>query len=716
MRRIFAVGAGLTAGLLVLIMVGCASTSSPSAVTAPAPPRAAKQPHVTTLHGEQRVDEYHWLREKTNAAMLAHLRAENAYTKAVLKPATALRKRLFAEMRSHLQETDTSVPYRKGDWLYYHRTEKGRQYAVHCRKRSLDAPENVILDLNRLARGEKFLALGEGEVSDDGHLLAYTLDRTGFREYALRVKDLRTGRLLADRAEGVSSVAWAADNRTLFYTTEDSAKRSHRLWRKPLGGTPVLVLEEPDERFELSVERTRSGEFLLLIADSHTQNEIRFLPAAHPEGEWRVIEPRAPELEYSVDHSGESFYLLVNDRGRNSRLVRAPVAIPGRAQWEELIAHRDDVLLTHLDCFATHYVVFELENALPHIRVAEIVGGRSQRISFAEPIYDVNPEANEVFAATNYRYAYESFVTPDSVYDYDFATGQSALLKREEVPGGYDATHYVAERIYAPAPDGRRVPISLVRRRDTPVNGSAPLLLGGYGAYGIWETASFNPARLSLLDRGAIIALAHIRGGADLGKGWHDEGRMRRKRNTFTDFIAAADQLVAAGYTRRDLLAIEGGSAGGLLIGASLNLRPDLCGAALLHVPFVDVINTMLDEELPLTVGEFEEWGNPKIREDYEYIRSYSPYDNLQAVRYPAIMVTTSLNDSQVMYWEPAKYVARLRTLKTDDQPLLLDINLAGGHGGSSGRYDRLRERARDYAFLLWCWERAGGMPGNRYP
>lgn len=685
-------------------MVGCVTSSHRSDPAPADPPRAAVKPHVTELHGERRVDDYHWLREKTNREVLAHLKAENAHTKSLLKPTAALQKRLFAEMRSHIRETDTSVPYRKGDWLYYHRTEKGKQYAIHCRKRDADAPEQVMLDLNRLARGGKFLSLGEGEVSDDGHRLAYTLDRTGFREYTLRVKDLRTGKLLPDRVENVASVAWAADNRTLFYTTEDHAKRSHRLWRKPLGGAPVLVFEEPDERFELAVERTRSGAFLLLVADSHTQSEIHFLSADQPTGEWRLIEPRAPELEYSVDHSGSQFYLLANDRGRNFRLVRAPVDAPGRANWSELIPHRDEVLLTHLDCFATHYVVLELENALPHIRVTEIVSGDASRISFDEPVYDVNPEANEVFAATNFRYAYESFITPDSVFDYDFATGQSTLRKREEVPGGYDASRYVAERCYATAPDGKRVPISLVRRRDTPVDGSAPLLLGGYGAYGIWETANFNPIRLSLLNRGAIIALAHIRGGADLGKAWHDDGRMRNKRNTFTDYIAAADFLVRERYTRRELLAIEGGSAGGLLIGATLNLRPDLCGAAVLHVPFVDVINTMLDEELPLTVGEFEEWGNPKVKEDYDYIRTYSPYDNLQSANYPAILVTTSLNDSQVMYWEPAKYVAKLRALKTDTHPLLLDINLAGGHGGSSGRYDRLKERARDYAFLLWRW------------
>jgi oligopeptidase B len=704
MRLPRALLSGLFAGVLAITMAGCSSISSRSSVSTP--PRAEARPHVATLHGEQRVDDYFWLREKTNRAVLDYLKAENAYTKAMLKPTAKLQKRLFTEMRSHLQETDDSVPFRYRGWWYYSRTVKGQQYPIHCRKQgSLDAPEQVILDLNVLARGEKFLALGEAEPSDDGWLLAYTLDRTGFREYSLRVKDLRTGKLLPVRAERVDSVAWSSDGQTLFYVTEDDAKRPYRLWRRALDGQPELIFEEKDERFELAVDRSRSGRFIFLISDSHTQTEFRFLPADNPTGDWRVVAPRSPDHEYTVDHSDDYFYLVTNDRGRNYRLVRAPIADPSQAKWEELTAHDPEVMLTGLECFEKYLVVEQITGARPQFLVREISTGSSHHIAFAEPAFDAAAGDNHEFDTTTFRYTYDSFVTPHSTYDYDMAKHTSQLLKRQPVPN-YDPALYTAERITATAPDGKQVPISLVRRKDTPTNGTAPCLLYGYGAYGIWEFASFDPKRLCLLDRGAIFAIAHIRGGADLGKPWHDDGRMMHKRNTFTDFIAAADHLVTTGYTRRDRLAIEGGSAGGLLIGATLNLRPDVCGAALLHVPFVDVINTMLDEELPLTVGEFEEWGNPKLKAEYDYLRTYSPYENLHRADYPAMLVLTSLNDSQVMYWEPAKYVARLRTLRTDAQPFLLEINLAGGHGGHSGRYDRLKERARDYAFLLWQWGR----------
>jgi oligopeptidase B len=681
-------------------------------------PVAQVIPHPTTLHGETRADDYFWLREKTRPAVRAYLKAENAHTRAVLAPTTALRKRLYREMLSHIQETDASVPYRYRGWWYYSRITQGQQYPVYARKPGhLAAPEEVLLDLNALARGQKFLALGEAEASDDGGRLAYTLDRTGFREYSLRVKDLRSGKLLPARAEHVDSLAWAADNRTLFYVTEDDAKRPHRLWRRRLGqARATLVYEERDERFELAVDRSRSTQFLFLISDSHTQTEIRFLPADQPEGQWRLIAPRQPDHEYAVDHSGAFFYLLTNDRGRNFRLVQTPIASPQPEHWREVIPHRADVLLTGLDCFARHLVVEEMAQARPQFLVTEIASGSSHRIAFSEPAYDVSEGDNHEFDTNNFRYGYESFLTPDSTFDYDLDRRESRLLKRQPVPGGYDPARYVAERLEATAPDGVRVPISLVRRRDTPRDGSAPLLLNGYGAYGVAELASFDPKRLSLLDRGVVVALAHVRGGSDLGQPWHDAGRMLNKRNTFTDFIAVADHLVRQRYTCRKRLAIEGGSAGGLLIGAVLNLRPDLCGAALLHVPFVDVINTMLDEELPLTVGEFEEWGNPKIQAEYDYLRTYSPYDNLRATRYPAMWVTTSLNDSQVMYWEPAKYVAKLRTLQTRAQPLLFKIDLTSGHGGPSGRYDRFTERALDYAFLLWQWgwSDAPGAPARK--
>jgi oligopeptidase B len=670
------------------------------------PPRAAVQPHVTTLHGSMRTDDYFWLREKTNAAVLGYLKAENAYTKAMMKPTEKLQKKLFAEMRSHLQETDDSVPFLYRGWWYYSRTVQGQQYPIHCRKHgSLDAPEEILLNLNTLARGEKFLALGEAEPSDDGWLLAYTIDTTGFREYSLRVKDLRTSKLLPVRAEHVDSVAWSGDGRTLFYVTEDDAKRPYRLWRRPLDGQAELVYEEKDERFELAVDRSRSGRFLFLISDSHTQTEIRYLAADTPTGTWRMVAPRSPDHEYSVDHSGDYFYIISNDQGRNYRLVRVPISDPSPAHWEQILAHNPAVMLTGLECFANYLVIEQITDARPQFLIRDLASGDSHSIAFDERAFDASAGDNHEFDTPTFRYTYDSFLTPASTYDYDMSARTSKLLKQQPVPG-YDRSLYTTERIRATAPDGKQIPISLVRRKDTPTNGTAPCLLYGYGAYGIWEFAGFDPKRLCLLDRGAIYAIAHIRGGADCGKPWHDDGRMMHKRNTFTDFIAAADHLVSAGYTKRDLLGIEGGSAGGLLIGATLNLRPDVSGAALLHVPFVDVINTMLDEELPLTVGEFEEWGNPKVKAEYDYIATYSPYDNLRRAAYPAMLVTTSLNDSQVMYWEPAKYTAKLRTVRTDDQPFLLEINMAGGHGGHSGRYDRLKERARDYAFLLWRWGR----------
>jgi oligopeptidase B len=688
---------------------GSKSGQAASKSATPQPPVAKQIPHIMELHGEHRVDPYHWLRQRTNPAVLALLKAENAYTDAVLKPTQKFQAALYKEMLSHIQETDTTVPYRMDGWLYYSRTEKGKQYPVHCRKRpEPGAKENIILDLNQLARGHKFLALGVAEVSDDGHLLAYSLDYTGFRQYTLFVKDLRTGKLLPDRAEKVGSVTWAAtptqSRGTLFYTVEDEAKRQYRLYRHELGAKPdrdTLVFEEKDEMFDIGVGRTRSKEFLLAASESKTTSEVRYLRADNPAGEWKVIAPREPDHEYDVDHGGDRFYIRSNKGGRNFRLVTAPVAEPSPRNWEVLVPHRPTVMLAGVEVFRNHCVLLEREGGLPHLRVTELATGRTRRVEMPEPVYDAYPAENEEFDSTTLRFTYESLATPRSTFDHDMERGVSSLLKRQEVPGGFNADNFVTERAHATAPDGTKVPISLVMRKGVRRDGSAPLLLDGYGAYGIPNDVGFSSARLALLDRGVIFAIAHIRGGGELGKPWHDAGRMMNKKNTFTDFIACADHLVAEKFTSRDRLVIEGGSAGGLLMGAVLNLRPDLCNAAVLHVPFVDVINTMLDESLPLTVTEFEEWGNPKKKDEYDYLRSYCPYSNLRAAAYPAMLVKTSLDDSQVMYWEPAKYVAKLRTLKTGTNPLLFKVNLAAGHGGSSGRYDHLKEVALDYAFVL---------------
>ncbi len=670
---------------------------------APVPPVAKKVPHLLELHGDLRVDNYFWLREKTNAAVTAYLKAENAYTDAVLKPTEKFQAALYKEMVARIKETDVTVPHRMGEWLYYSRTEKGKQYPIYCRKLPVPgSKEIVILDLNQLGKGKKYIALGTSDVSDDGNLLAYTLDFTGFRQYTLFVKDLRTGKLLADRVEKVGSVTWTADNRTLFYTIEDEAKRQYRLYRHALGAKKdALIYEEKDELFDIGVGRTRSKEFLICASDSKTSSEVRYVRAAAPEGEWKMISPREPEHEYDVDHHGDKFYIRSNKGGRNFRLVSAPVSDPSQKNWEVIVPHRPKVMLAGMEFFKNHYALLEREDGLPHLRVTDMRTGNTQRIEMPEQVYDVGPMDNEEFDTTVLRYSYESLSTPRSVFDYDMEQHTSSLLKRQEVLGTFRPEDYQTERLQATARDGVKVPISVVYRKGARRDGSAPLLLDGYGAYGIPNDVGFSSSRLSLLDRGFIFAIAHIRGGGEFGKPWHDDGRMMKKKNTFTDFVDCAEFLISEKFTSRDRLVIMGGSAGGLLMGSVLNMRPDLCHAAVMQVPFVDLINTMYDESLPLTVTEFEEWGNPKKKDEYDYLKAYCPYSNLHATAYPAMLVKTSLNDSQVMYWEPAKYVAKLRTLKTDANPLLLDVNMAAGHGGASGRYDYLKEIALDYAFML---------------
>lgn len=683
----------------------------------PTPPVARTVPVTTTLHGETRVDPYAWLREKDAPEVRAYLEAENAYTEAVLAPLASLREQLYAEMLSHIKQTDLSVPYPDRGYWYYSRTEEGMQYPFFCRRKgTMDAPEEVILDLNALAEGQPFLAVGAAAVSDDGRWLAYSTDTTGFRQYTLQIKDLERDEILPWRAERVGSVAWANDNTTLFYTVEDEqTKRQHRLLRHTRGATGEdLVFEEPDELFHISVARTRNRRLLVLTISSHTTSECRIADAAAP-GEWRTVEPRRHEHEYYVDARDDEVLVRTNDRGRNFRLMRAPLATPGSAHWREVIPHREDVMLEDADAFAAHIVVTERAGGLPRLRVLDAASGEAHAIAFPEPAYSLGPEQNAEYDTTRFRYAYQSFVTPQSVFEYDLVTREQVLLKQTEVPG-YEAARYRSERLHATAADGTHIPISLVYRLgegDEAPQRPGPLLLNGYGSYGYPLPVTFSAARLALLDRGVAFAIAHIRGGGELGKPWHDAGRMARKMNTFTDFIAAAEHLIAAGWTTPAQLAITGGSAGGLLMGAVVNLRPELFRAVVSHVPFVDVLNTMLDASLPLTVGEYEEWGNPNLPGEYAWIRAYCPYTNLRAGTYPAMLVRTALNDSQVMYWEPAKYVARLRTLQQGEAPILLETNMGAGHGGASGRYDYLKEIALDYAFLLWQLGRAVRTAGD---
>jgi len=612
-------------------------------------------------------------------------------------------------MLSHIKETDVSVPFRDRGWFYYVRTMEGRQYPIHCRRLATGTkfdesqPEEIVLDVNQLAEGQPFMAVGGMTVSPDGFKLAYSTDNTGFRQYVLAVKDLRTGQLLPDHAEKTGSVVWANDNKTLFYTVEDSAKRQYRLYRHAAGtaGPDDLVFEERDERFDLSVFKSRSKAYLFLISGSHTTTEVRYLLADQPHAEWKVLAPRRQEIEYYPDHHGEFFYLRVNDTGRNFRLVKAPVSDPQSSNWREVISHRASVMLEDIDFFKDFSVAQERENGLPQITITDLASGKSRRLKFPEPAYTAGADVNKEFDTIKFRYNYQSFITPTSVFEYDVTSGATLLLKEKEVPGGYDRTRYRVERLSAPAPDGVQIPISVVYLKDTKLDGQAPLYLYGYGAYGLSMDIGFDSNLFSLVDRGVVCAVAHIRGGGDLGKLWHDGGRMLHKKNTFTDFIASGEYLLTHGHGAKDRLVIEGGSAGGLLVGAVVNMRPDLFRAAVTKVPFVDVINTMLDESLPLTVGEFEEWGNPKVRSDFDYMYSYSPYDNLTARAYPNLLVKTSFNDSQVMYWEPAKYVAKMRALRTDQNTLLLKTNMGAGHGGASGRYDHLKETALDFAFVL---------------
>jgi len=669
----------------------------------PPPPLASRRPRVFELHGERFEDPYYWLRDRDDPAVRAYLEAENAYADQVLAPTRSLQESLYQEMLGRIKQTDVSVPYRDGGHWYYVRTEEGKQYPIYCRKRgTLEAPEELLLDLNVMAVGHPFMALGALAVSDDGRLLAYSTDVTGYREFTLVVRDLETGEQVAGPIEKCGSVAWAADNRTFFHAVEDDAKRFYRIWRHELGGERELVYEEADARFRVGVERTRSRRFLLLQSDSHTTSEIRFLPATAPRAPARLLVERVAERELEADDLGDGWLLRVNDTGPNFRVVRLGEDDFAPADWVEVLPHRDDVMIEGVDTFAGHWVAWEREAGLVKIRISPRAGGAARSVEFPEPVYEAGPGANAEWDTGKLRYEYESPTTPHSVYDYDVASGVGTLLKRREVLGGFDPARYGCERLSVPAPDGTPVPVSVVFRREPPGEGPAPMLLTGYGAYGIPFPVGFSSNRLSLLDRGVTVAIAHVRGGGELGRRWHDAGRMAAKMNSFTDFIAVAEALITARRTGPERLVIEGGSAGGLLMGAVTNLRPELFTAVIAQVPFVDVINTMLDASLPLTVGEYEEWGNPALPEQFAWIRPYCPYTNLARRAYPAMLVRTSLNDSQVMYWEPAKYVARLRTLKTDANELLLVTNMRAGHGGASGRYDRLREVALDYAFALW--------------
>jgi len=656
-------------------------------------------------HGETRIDHYYWLRDRENPDVLAYLEAENRHTAAVMQHTEQLQEGLFQEMRSRIKEDDLSVPEPLGHFFYYTRTEFGRQYRIFCRKReSLDAAEEVLLDQNLLGEGSDYLRVGTMQVSPDHRLLAFTVDTTGAEEFTLFIKDLATGRLLPDRLSGCAQMlAWANDSKTLFYAVLDSTRRPWQLLRHQLGScqdADVLLHSEFDASFYLDISRTRSGRYLLLDLSSHSASEVWFVDADHPEEPFRVLQPRQAGLEYSVTHHGDRFFITTNDGAPNFRLVQASVQNPGREYWAPVLPYRPEVKLDGSEAFRDHLVVYERERGLVQVRILDLVGGSDHLIQFPEPVYTIHPHGNPEFNTSRFRFTYTSLITPNSVVDYDLARHAWTVLKQTEVRG-YDPTRYRSERLFAQASDGALIPISLVYRAPLEPNGARPLFLSGYGAYGLSYDPAFSPHTLSLVDRGFVVAIAHVRGGEELGRQWYEAGRRFNKQRSFTDFIASAEYLIAEGYTSPDRLVISGGSAGGLLIGAVVNLRPELFRVVLAEVPFVDVVNTMLDASLPLTVIEYDEWGNPADPDAYTYIRSYSPYDNVSAKAYPHMLVTAGLNDPRVAYWEPAKWTAKLRATKTDQNRLLLRTNMGAGHGGASGRYNLLREIAFKYAFIL---------------
>jgi oligopeptidase B len=674
----------------------------PALDTTPVPPLAEMRPHETRIHGETRTDEFHWLRDKNAADVEAYLRAENAYAEAVLAPTEPLRAALYDEMLGHIKQTDLSVPYRLGAYFYYSRTEEGKQYPIHARKReSLDAPEEITLDLNALAEGHPFLGLGSYEVSDDGTLLAYALDVTGYRQYTLAIKDLATGELRAEGIERVTSVAWASDGATLFFTTEDDvSKRRDRFWRMTLGGEPELVYVEADEKFDIAATRSRDRAFVFLASFSKSTTHWQAIRADRPASALENIVPRSEGHRASVEHAGDRFLILTNRGAEDFRLVAAPDASPGEAHWREIVPEREGVHLEDVEVFERHAVLRGRTGGFASLEVLDLASERLEAVELPEAVRSVYPNANPEFATDRFRFTYTSLLTPATVFDLDLTTRERTLLKETEVPG-YERERYVCELRHAVASDGTRIPISVVSRADVPRDGTAPLLLYGYGSYGISMDPAFSAARLALLDRGVTFAIGHVRGGGELGEAWRTSGHLGKKLNTFTDFIAVAEALLRDGYAAPGRLAIQGGSAGGLLVGAVSNMRPDLFAAVVSQVPFVDVVNTMLDASLPLTTSEYLEWGDPNVASDYAYMMRYSPYDNVRAQAYPATLVKTSLNDSQVPYWEGAKLTARLRRANTGSRPILLVTDFGAGHGGPSGRYDYLRDVAGVYAFVL---------------
>ena len=671
------------------------------------PPMAAVESVELEMHGDVRVDDYYWLRDRENPEVIAYLEAENAYTESVLLETQDLQEALFEEIKGRIKEDDTSPPYFKDGYWYFTRYVEGGAYPIYSRKKeSLDAPEQIMLDVNEMAEGHEYFNVSGREVSANQQILAFAEDAQGRRIYTIKFKNLETGALYEEEIPGsTGNMAWANDNKTLFYTRQDlNTLRWNQIYKHVLGTDPSedeLIYEETESTFYTFVYKTKSEDYLIIGSTQTLSTEYQFLDANTPEGAFQVIQPRERNLEYSVDHFGEHFYIRTNLDAQNFRLMRTPVSATAKSNWEEVIPHREDVLLESFEIFRDYLVVRERKNGLIDLRVRPWSGEEEHYIAFDEPAYVAYVSNNPEFDTNLFRFVYTSMTTPQSTYDYDMDTKERTLIKQQEVLGDFSSDNYITKRLFAEARDGVDVPISLVYHKDTEINGGTPLLLYAYGSYGFSMDASFSSTRLSLLDRGFVYAIAHIRGGEELGRAWYEDGKLLKKKNTFTDFIDSAEYLIEEGYADPNRVFAQGGSAGGLLMGAVINMRPDLWRGVVAHVPWVDVVTTMLDDSIPLTTSEYDEWGNPNDTTYYEYMKSYSPYDNVEAKEYPNLLVTTGLHDSQVQYWEPAKWVAKLRATKTDNNRLLLKTNMSAGHGGASGRYERYREIALDYAFVL---------------
>jgi len=702
--------------VILITMIACNTTETkknafqwPAGIT---PPVAEKKPHLRSLHGDEVNDEYYWMidyfkKGPDSNLVVDYLKAENTYLDTMMAGTKPFQQKLYDEMKGRIKEKDESVPVFKNGYYYYTRSGQGQQYYKYCRKKgSLEAPEEILLDVDDLAKGHTYYAAVGFNVSEDNKLLAFGVDTVSRRQYTIHIKNLETGELYKDALQPASgSMAWAADNKTLFYTQNNPATLlTEQIKRHKLGADAsedVVVYHEKDPSNYLGVGKAKSGKFIVIRSGATMSSEYRFIESAKPDEAFKIFQPRIKDVLYSVIDEGNRFLILTNWNAKNFRLMECPYGATDSTHWKEIIPHRADVLLEGVEEFKDWLVLVERKNGLRQLRVRDLVKGGEHYLDFGEPAYAANPAANPEFNSITLRYSYTSLTTPNSVYDYNMGTREKKLMKQQEVVGGYNPQEYTTERLYATAADGVKVPISLVYKKDFVKNGQAPLLLYGYGSYGNSLDASFSSNRLSLLDRGFVFAIAHVRGGQEMGRQWYEDGKMMHKKNSFTDFISCAEYLVAQQYTSKEHLYAQGGSAGGLLMGAVVNLRPDLWHGVIAQVPFVDVVNTMLDESIPLTTNEFDEWGNPKNKAAYDYMKSYSPYENVTKTTYPHLLVTTGLHDSQVQYFEPAKWVARMRALGTGHNQLLLYTNMEAGHGGASGRFNYLKEIALDYAFLF---------------